>query len=255
MMLVLLVSQYLFKPAPGPKPVAPVNDKAAAQLASKPNPQSAVKSTTPDVPTTAGVAGQVQAGSTMNTEIDTDLYHIVFTNKGAVATSWVLKKFKDKDGKPLELINPAAAGVPAPFSLDFLGQKPAFDANTVLYMPTVSDAGNKLDFEYSDGKTSIHKSFQFKKDSYLANVKSEVLQNNNAVPALLTWRGGFGDQKVFKSYTHELTVHYDASAGKLITKNTKDAKNGPFSETGNFTFGGVEDNFFAAVALPTDSAP
>ena len=29
MMLVLLVSQYIFKPVPGPKPVAPVNDKAA----------------------------------------------------------------------------------------------------------------------------------------------------------------------------------------------------------------------------------
>ncbi len=254
MMLVLLVSQYLFKPAPGPKPVAPLNDKAAAQLASKPNVPPVVR-TTGEASAATPSGAQVQASSAIITDVDTDLYHIVFTNQGAVVKSWVLKKFKDDSGKPLQLINTAAADVPLPFAIEFLGQKPAFDANAIFYMPRVSDGGDKIDFEYSDGRTSIHKSFQFQKDSYLASVKSEVLQNNNPIPHLLTWRGGFGDQKVFKSYTTERSVHYDAGASKLITKNTKDAKNGPFSETGNFTFGGVEDNFFAAVALPADNAP
>jgi YidC/Oxa1 family membrane protein insertase len=68
------------------------------------------------------------------------------------------------------------------------------------------------------------------------------------------WRGGFGDQHVKSAAATEHTVRYDASASKLIAKTTKDAKNGPITDTGNYTFGGLEDNFFAAVALPVDAS-
>jgi YidC/Oxa1 family membrane protein insertase len=250
MMVVLLASQYFFKPAPGPKPVVPVNDKTAAQVA-KP-PVSAPTSPVP-IPAVGGGEGQVQASSLSTFNVDTDLYRVTFTNKGGAVTDWVLKKFQDDAGKPLELIDVSATNVPPVFSIEINGQKPAFDPNEVLYSSKVSDGGNTVEFEYSDGRTSIRKSFQFSKDSYRVAVKSVVLENNALVPHLLMWRGGFGDQKVFKAATTQHTVHYDASASKLITKVAKDAKNGPVSDTGNFTFGGVEDNFFAAVALPQEN--
>ena len=41
--------------------------------------------------------------------IDTDLYKIVFSNHGAVVRSWELKQYRDGTGKPLELVNAAAA--------------------------------------------------------------------------------------------------------------------------------------------------
>ena len=78
--------------------------------------------------------------------------------------------------------------------------------------------------------------------------------NNTPVPHFLLWRGGFGDQKVHSAAQTEHTVRYDTSAGKLITKTTKDAKNGPVTDSGNYIFGGLEDNFFAAVALPNDNS-
>src|SRR5690349_23147393 len=102
MMLVLLVSQYIFKPVPGSKPVAPANEKAAAKLAEKP----AVATTLPAAPVTS-VAGQIQATSEVANTIDTNVYHIVFTNRGAAIKSWVLKKYQDNEGKPLQLINTA----------------------------------------------------------------------------------------------------------------------------------------------------
>ncbi len=57
MMLVLLVSQYLFKPAPGPKPVKPVTNDAAtaSQVTAKPAPA-------PPIPISPA-AGQIQASS------------------------------------------------------------------------------------------------------------------------------------------------------------------------------------------------
>ncbi|MGA8027808.1 MAG: membrane protein insertase YidC [Bryobacteraceae bacterium] len=251
MMLVLLGFQYLFKPAPGPKPVAPANDKAAAKLAEKPVAAAAAVET---APRTATTAGQIQAASEVTNDIDTTLYHIVFTNRGAAIKSWVLKRFHDEAGKPLQVIDTSAKDVPLPFSIEVTGQKLTFDPNAVLYQPKVSGGGTGVEYEYSDGKTSVRKSFLFNKDSYLAEIKSSVVENNTPIPHLLMWRGGFGDQKVRNAAATEHTVRYDASAGKLITKTTKDAKNGPITDSGNYTFGGLEDNFFAAVALPADSS-
>jgi YidC/Oxa1 family membrane protein insertase len=263
MMLVLLVSQYLFKPAPGPKPVAPVNNKAAAQLAEKPAPATA---TAPQVNagTQAPPAGQVQAASLVTSTIDTDVYRIVFINQGAAVKSWVLKKFKDNTGKPLELIHlddkgnplPLTDGQPCPlpFTIEVNGQKLPVDPNAVLYRPQITAGGLEIDYTYSNGNVSISKSFQFAKDSYLVNVKSQVLVNNTPVPSFLTWRGGFGDLRIRNAAAAEHTIRYDTAAGKLVTKNVKDAKSGPVTDTGNYTFGGLEDNFFAAVALPPDNS-
>src|SRR5579875_2249125 len=115
MMLVLLASQYFFKPAPGPKPVAPVDNKAATALASKPTatPPAAVN---PE--TNASVPGQISASAETADVIDTDLYKVTFTNRGATVKSWVLKRYTDTAGKPLEVNNAAAKDEPLPFSID-----------------------------------------------------------------------------------------------------------------------------------------
>jgi YidC/Oxa1 family membrane protein insertase len=264
MMLVLLGWQYFFKAAPAPKPAAPATSAPATSAPAtsaptvrlsgeKPVPSPAVPANAGNA-AAAGVIAPTEGISETTTDIDSDLYHIVFTNRGAVVKSWVLKKYKDDAGKPLQLINPGDK-FSFPFAIDFTGQKPAFDPNAVLYQTKVSNGGDSIDFEYSDGRTRIHKSFEFTKDTYLSTVKSFVLDNGTDLPHVLTWRGGFGDNKAFKEYTKINAIHYDAGTGKLVKKVAKDAKNGPFSETGNFTFGGLEDEFFAAVALPPDNTP
>jgi len=252
MMLVLLVSQYIFKPAPGPKPVVPSgNNTTAAQVTQKPP----VVSQAPMIPNSPGqVQAQVQASGESTTDIDTSLYHIVFTNRGAAVKSWVLKKFQDNSGKPLQVVNTAATDVPLPFTLELNGNKPAFDPNTVLYQSKVTGGGTGIEFNYSDGRTSIRKTFQFTENSYLSEVKSEVLENGTAVPNTLMWRGGFGDQRVRNANASQHTVRYDASSSKLVTKTTKDAKNGPITDSGNYAFAGLEDTFFAAVALPANGS-
>jgi YidC/Oxa1 family membrane protein insertase len=254
MMLVLLASQYIFKPTPGPKPVTPENDKSAATLAQKPAAASPLAAQAAAATPTASIEGQVDAKAVIPSIVETDLYRIEFTNRGAVVTSWVLKKFQDDAGKPLQLINSGAAGLPPPFSIEFTGPKPSFDPNAVLFVPHVSADNLTLDYQYSDGKTTVHKFFQFAKDSYQAHIKSSVVENNTPLPHFVIWRGGFGDQKVHAASSTEHTVRYDSAAGKLITKSPKDAKNGPISDAGNYAFAGLEDNFFAAVALPPDNS-
>lgn len=262
MMLVLFGAQYFFHPAPAPKPAAPITPNKAAQVAKPPAPE-AVAQTTKQKPsakqavtTPAGEKGEaVQASAEATETIDTDLYHIVFTNKGAVVKSWQLKQFRDSSGKKeLDLVNESSTGVPLPFSIDTKGQQLPFDPNQVLYSVKTTPDKLGLSFEYSDGAATVRKAFTFKKDSYLSDIRSEVLENGSPVPHVLMWRGGFGDQNVRSASSNQHTVHYDAASSKLITKSTKDAKEGAFSDTGDFTFGGVEDTFFAAVVLPSSSS-
>jgi YidC/Oxa1 family membrane protein insertase len=256
MMLVLLVSQYLFKP-----PQPPKTKKAAAETQAVVKPQQ--------VPPVAGVSntgaeaapagGQIAAAAEQTTDIDTDLYHIVFTNRGAVVKSWVLKRYSDAAGKPLQLVRQTASddqntNVPLPFAIEVKDQRITVDPNKVLYQATATNGGLGVDYSYSDGRTVIRKSFKFGKDSYLADVHSSVVSNGAPVTHFLEWRGGFGDPKAFRASTNGRTVRYDATAGKLIEKKANDAKNGAITDGGNYTFGGIEDNFFAAVALPTSGS-
>lgn len=255
MMLVLLASQYFFKPAPGAKPVKSINDSVAGQVTTKPSSTP----TTKEAASTAPAADQVAASAETTSEIDTAVYHIVFTNRGGTVKSWVLKDYKDTAGKPLQLINEQAVGqdnngtkIPPPFSIQVGDQRLSFDPNTVLYQQTVAPTG--IEFQYSDGKTTIRKSFQFSNKSYLSEVRSTVSDGGTLVPHFLEWRGGFGDPKAFRAASTENTIRYDATAGKLITKTVKDAKNGPVTDSGNYTFAGQQDSFFAEVALPRDNS-
>jgi YidC/Oxa1 family membrane protein insertase len=254
MMMVLLGAQYFFKPAPSPKPVAPLSPKQTEQMAQKPPapvaPAPASSSANP-----AATAQAVQAGGETMETIETDLYRVAFSNKGAVVKSWVLKKFRDSTGKhQLELVNVAQSSVPLPFAIDTKGQQLSFDPNQVFYVATRTPDNLGIQFQFSDGKTTVQKQFHFGQKSYLTDVRSEVIAGGVPVAHVLTWRGGFGDQQVRNPADQQHSVHYDASNSKLITKSAKDAKAGAFSEVGNFSFGGLEDNFFAAVALPEKSS-
>lgn len=249
MMLVLLASQYIFKPAPGPKPVTHINtNTSAAALTVKPQVSTA------EAPPEALPAGQIQANSQVTTDIDTDLYRIVFSNRGGVVKSWILKDYPSSNGKPQQLVNQAATSMPPPFSIQLTDAKIDVDPNTVLYQTTVSPDKLGVDYLYSNGKVTIRKSFRFAKDSYLSEIRSEVREGDALIPSLLMWRGGFGDQEVRNASALQHTVRYDTNASKLVTKTAKDAKNAPITDSGDYTFGGLEDNFFAAVALPIDSS-
>ena len=247
MLLVLVASQYLLKPPQGPKPVQPVNDEHAAAL-SKPAPKTAQPAALP------AIAAPVHATAVATITVDTDLYRVIFSNRGAVVTSWVLKHYTDEMGKPLQLINPLAKDLPPPFSLEINGPKPDFDPNTVLYEQKVANNGLHIEYVYSDGKTTITKSFDFSQDSYRLRVRSSVVENGALVPAFLMWRGGFGDQRIRNAAAVEHTVLFNTTTGKLETQGAKAAKNGPVTSSGDYAFAGLEDNFFAAVALPENAS-
>ncbi len=251
--LVLFLTPYFDKP-PAPPPTAPKTNPAAAQTAPAAPAKPASKPAEQAAP--LPIPGSVHADTEQTAYIDTKLYRVEFSNRGAVVRSWVLKAYKDRFGKPLELVNAKAIpNVGAPFSLYFPKQKPATDPNQTLYVLKRAPDNLGLDFEFSDGRTAVRKSIHFRPDSYLSDVSVEVLDSGAAIPHLIEWRGGFGDAAVVNAASAQHTLYYDLSANKLVVKNSKDAKNGPVSASGSYSFAGIEDTYFASVFMPRNNVP
>ena len=97
--LIFLGLQY-FSPKKKTQPETP------AEVASTSAPKAPAA---PASPVTAGPASSkaatdaVVAAAETTTVIENELYRITFSNRGAQATSWILKKYKDDSGKPLDL--------------------------------------------------------------------------------------------------------------------------------------------------------
>jgi YidC/Oxa1 family membrane protein insertase len=253
--LVLFLTPYIYKaPPPPPKSATPATASPTAEkkpVQPAPAPAPAPSESAPN---------QIHADSETGFVVDTDIYHIRFSNRGAVVQSWVLKKYRDSAGKPLELVNPGSfSRVPAPFSLSLKDDQAATALNFGLYVAKPAADGLGVQYEFSDGRNQARKSFQFSKNGYLTQVVTEVTQNGAPVEHTVQWRGGFGDAAVLNRVGDQHAVFYDPheggvlGQGKLYTKDAKSVKDGPVISTGDYSFAGLDDRFFAFVFLPKDN--
>lgn len=247
---VLFVTPYFYKPQPAPQP----QKKQPTTAAAAPEPAKPAASKPAEAPLAS--EGPLKAAKEETHAIETDLYRVEFSNRGGVILSWVLKKYRDGNGKPVELVNTtgAAKAMPA-MSFDFKDDKPPADLNQALYAVRKPDAMS-IEFEFSDGKAVARKSFRFRRDAYIVDVGSQVSSGGKSMPHYLVWRGGFGDQTAFNAASTQHTVFFDVANNKLVVHSAGDGKDGPVIESGNFSFAGIEDVYFAAVFLPASaSAP
>ena len=228
--------------APATQSAAPAAAQPVPAVASAPLP-GVQRSSISTVPT-------VQASAESTTVIENELYRITFTNRGAQVTSWILKQFKNSDGKPLNIVHTQAAdefGYP----LSLYTYEPALTSglNKALYIPSATGqlaAPATLTFKYSDGTTQATKTFSFD-ETYVLRADVQVTRNGTPVRALLSWPGGFGDQDNAQAYGGAQFDNYrngkdDHVAPKKVSGG--DTLNGPFD------WAGVSDPFFAAIFLP-----
>jgi len=159
--LVLFGTQYFYKPPPQPPQQTPATK--AVQPA-KPAPAAPAPIAAQAAPIPKEMPGEVKADKEETITVESDLYRVVFSNRGAVVRNWILKAYKDHNGKPLDLVNQKAlAKVPAPFSLLFKSQTPSTDPNNALFRTERSPDGLSVTFEFSDGRAITKKSFRFEK--------------------------------------------------------------------------------------------
>jgi YidC/Oxa1 family membrane protein insertase len=140
---------------------------------------------------------------------------------------------------------------PYPFSLYMAEHKDlARKLNTGVFQKTVDPDGLGVTFDYSDGHAVARKTFRFQKDNYLAEVTSEVTLDGQPLTNSLQWRGGFGDFTIPTPAAKQQTIYFDLTNNSLKEQAAKAASSGPVTNSGNFSFAGIEDAYFTAVFLP-----
>jgi len=252
---VLFLTPYFYQPPQPPPETETTEAPAAVEPAAPAEAPRAEEKPPPAAAEAPPPAGAVAAETEQTFTVETDVYRVTFSNRGGVVTSWILKQYSDSSGAPLELVNQrAVAKVGYPFQIDFLGPPPALDPNSGLFAAELADDGLTIQFQLSDGVTFYRKTFRFRPGEYVCDVESEVRHQGNLVPHLLVWRGGFGDLTVPVAPKRQHTLYYSLSEDKLVVNDPDEAEDGPITLQGNFSFAGIEDAYFAAVALPRDSA-
>jgi YidC/Oxa1 family membrane protein insertase len=211
-LVVLLGYQYFFKPQQRP-PTPPPAAQSQSQPPNQPQPTlpaagAAVQPQLASAPVLA-VSPSVAAAVVTTTTVENENYRIVFTNQGAQVKSWVLKKYFDTAGKPLDMVQPQASayfGLP----LSLFTYEPALTTqlNQALYQltatgaqPTVTGhvevpATSALTFHYAASGLDVVKTFRFD-SSYVVTVEAEVKRNGAPVRALIQWPAGLGDMEEF----------------------------------------------------------
>jgi YidC/Oxa1 family membrane protein insertase len=252
---IILAQLFLFKNKPSPQQpkTAPIETAQGA----KPGPNALGTAAQPatNVPGKSTAAAQKTslvsktASAEVETVVENSLYRIVFTNRGAQVKSWVLKKYKDEDGQPLDLVNKDAAKFGLPLSLYAYDENLRNQINSALYVAVPSgnvNAPGTLTYEYADGDVAVTKRFQFG-STYVISVETAVTQNGKAVNAYPAWPAGFGDQNTGPLYA-SARIDYMAG-GKVERLAIKKVSNGN-TLRGPFNWAGPQDQFFAAIFLP-----
>ena len=260
MMLVMVAVFFglqFYRTKTNPHTASPAASQSApaqtGQTAPPPSTQpSTAASSTPSLPSTASAptVPLVQATAESTTTVENELYRIQFSNHGGQVTSWILKKYKDSDGKPLNLVhNQAAQQFGYPLSLYTYDSGLTTTLNKALFVPSATGslaAPASLIFQYSDGNIQATKTFSFD-ETYVLHADVVVTRNGAPIRALISWPGGFGDQDNANAY-----------AGSQVdyTRNAKEEHIAPKKVSGGetvngpFDWAGVSDTYFAAIFLP-----
>ncbi len=209
--------------------------------------------------------------------VETDLATITFTTLGGRLKSYLLKKYKNKDGGRLEMI-PKLGYRDMPLALDLNQESGKLittggeELNTNLFNKRLNGAvyeanveslslhdrrdNGKLTMSYHDGSgVKVVKEFTFHKDKYSfgTNIRIEGLTGNlQGVPYSLTWGSAITEEKKRKGRRVGIqTIAYD---GKDTTKYKPRKFKDNLVVTEPIKWVAISTKYFAVAMLPDNEA-
>ncbi len=227
---------------------------APAGITAPATPVSGVNNTAAPVAGTANgqpaSAETMQAAAETTTVVENELYRITFSNRGGDVTSWVLKRYKDNAGQPLDLVHQGAAKLYGfPLSLYTYDANLTGALSSAMFVPSTTgtvQAPATLSFQYASGNLKATKTFTFGSD-YVIHADTTVLRDGAPIAALLAWPAGFGDMENAAAYANG-TIDTMAD-GKENHQAFKKVVGGA-TLSGPFDWAGAADQYFGAAFLP-----
>jgi YidC/Oxa1 family membrane protein insertase len=263
--LVLFVYQSYFAP-PAPTPATPPSGNSGA-AASAPAVPGALAAPPAAVPAPAPASTVVTGDSEeRDITIETRTVRAVFTNRGARLRHWVLKQYSNDAGQPLDLV-PAADSVNnalTPFSLRLDDPEQTSRVNGALFRSTApasldGTAGPvTLSFEWQDADgLRVAKAFTLQPEGYVVSVGVTAQRADEVLNPAIDWGPGLGDDIAHAEQGSFLAPSYSTPAQALLHRDNSVTRLGPSAgaEEGPFLYAGVDDHYFAALALNDAAQP
>jgi YidC/Oxa1 family membrane protein insertase len=265
---ILVLWRMAFPPPVEPPPKTPAPAQAPAAVP-KPATPAASAPAAPAAAPPAPVALPVQQGSKAEEiVVENDVARVTFSTEGGVVKSWILKRFTDEKGQPLDVVNrQACETLGFPISLVVSDPELTKQMNAAIFVgaPAGSPlkAPVKLELAYSDGKIQVRKKFTFAA-GYEVRAEASVFDGQRYLPVEVAWPGGFGDHSLpperalladhaffqasgsDKPQVESLT----ASFFDRFSSSKPGATPGRADVPGPLILGGLEDRYFAGVFLP-----
>jgi YidC/Oxa1 family membrane protein insertase len=194
---------------------------------------------------------------------ETDLYAITFSSTGGTLASVKLKKFRNIDGSPVEMLLLPKTDAPGemPFALSFGDYKaPQLDAPFTL---RETGDGNQSTFDFSRTFSSqtgipftLHKTYVFDKDEYLFELRVTIENSINDFPSL-----NFGGYAYTLSLGPQIGPHYAKLDGRNDYRNyafwADNKRQDPRVGMGSLkeldkrvSWAGIVGKYFTAIAVP-----
>jgi YidC/Oxa1 family membrane protein insertase len=189
--LILFLWGRFFAPAPPDVPPNAVKEETKLeQSSSSTHPTAAEPSESPAVPTSPPVPmipseDQPPTRAARTITVDTPLYIMTLSEKGATVVSMVLKSYRETiemDSPLKEIIHKDTKG--GSIFIDLSGQtgtgleNALFNADITEDRVTITEASSKLRFQYQTPTgLMIEKTFEFSADSYLVGFKATLFNN------------------------------------------------------------------------------
>ena len=202
--------------------------------------------------------------------VESDFFRAVFANRGAELVSWQLKDYL-ADGRPVELVpGSLPSEEPWPFTLAFDDENLTYLADEALFRPSrsnlrLSGAPETLTFDYQDASGfSVRKTFTFDPATspFVLRLTVEAGVGDEVLYPAVQWGPGLGGVEAAVSlfafrqgprgliYGRVLEADGLLSAEPSVERlDRSDVAVQPVYD-GLLDFVGVDNHYFAAVALP-----
>lgn len=251
MMLVMVGVVFglqIYRAKTNPQTASPQNTAAVAPQT--PNAASAPAAASAAAPVATQSVDTVQAAGETTTVVENDLYKITFSNRGGEVRSWILKKYRDDNGQPLDLVH-AGASQAYGYPLSLYTYDPAITKALASGLYVASSTGtlatpSTLTFKWASGNLSATKTFSFGTD-YVIHADTQVLRNGAPIAAPLAWPAGMGDMETAQAYT---AATVDTSSKGAAEHLAFKSVSGGDTLQGPFDYAGVTDQYFGAIFLP-----
>ena len=283
-MAVLFGWQYFFAPK------KPVTDNANATQTSvataTPASESQPIQTQQNPLSQQAIADAPETAPSKEITIQTPLYQVKLDSKGALATSWILKKNVSEknpaakplyaDGsnreleKPLELISPEGlkrSPREIPFRLStgdanldsFLNQRNYQVSAAEENIELGAGQSKQIDFVLRDEASGVEvvKSFNFSADSFVTDLNVKLTKNGQVIPnTKLLIGASLGDQAIPHHNYYHIEPEGVANVNGSVERHlgtalvTGDKTENVLTINGDVDWAGVADAYFAMTAIP-----